>query len=93
MKKASAGQLGLDLEQEEEGLARRRRRRRRAASGRARAVAGKARRRVSSEPALMAAPVVRRCGLCGTVLTVMGQAAVCPGCGGIVGRPQEQDGE
>lgn len=37
----------------------------------------------------MTAPVVGRCGLCGTELTIMGQAAVCPNCGGIVGRQME----
>ena len=37
--------------------------------------------------ALMQPPVAARCGFCGARLTVMGDAALCPQCGGIVGRP------
>jgi len=48
-------------------------------------------RRGIKEAPLLTAPVVRRCGLCGAEITILGQAAICPGCGGIVGRQMEPD--
>jgi hypothetical protein len=86
VKKPPTGQLGFDLEGEEAPV--RKRRPRGAARKRA---AAKTRPREAQERPLLTAPVVRRCGLCGAKLTILGQAAKCPHCGGIVGRQMEPD--
>jgi len=87
VKKPPAEQLGFDLEAEEPSR-KRGGRRRRASSAK-----GPSLRRGTKEAPLLTAPVVRRCGLCGAEITILGQAAICPDCGGIVGRQMDPDTE
>ena len=42
---------------------------------------------------LMQSPVVERCALCGFRQTVLADAAVCEGCGGMVFRRRPEDDE
>jgi Zn finger protein HypA/HybF involved in hydrogenase expression len=42
-------------------------------------------------PSLLRQPVVARCGFCGHRSTVQEQVAICPNCGGILGRPGSDD--
>ena len=46
--------------------------------------------RAGAEPALLQVPVVGRCGFCGTTLSISGDAAICPACGGIVTRDDNE---
>ena len=39
--------------------------------------------------ALLQSPVVARCGFCGQELTILEDVAVCPSCGSIVSRDEE----
>lgn len=52
------------------------------------------RRQAATNLSLTESPVLQRCGLCGLQQTVLGETAVCPGCGGIIVRqdPSEADG-
>jgi len=40
---------------------------------------------------LMQTPVLERCALCGHRQTVLGDAAVCAGCGAMIFRPSPDD--
>ena len=80
-------QLELDLEVPT-GPARKRRVRAAPRSGRNAAAQTPGR---SGEIAMMDEPELSTCGFCGRRLTVHSQVTVCPGCGGIVSRPDEED--
>jgi hypothetical protein len=41
---------------------------------------------------LLQQPVVERCAMCGQRQTVLGDAAVCEGCGGMVFRGSDEQG-
>jgi predicted RNA-binding Zn-ribbon protein involved in translation (DUF1610 family) len=40
---------------------------------------------------MMDEPEVSACGFCGRRITIHAQVTICPGCGGIVSRPDEDD--
>ena len=63
------------------------RRRRRRASGRSTPRS----RRGEQTPTLLQTPVVERCAMCGHRQTVLGDAAVCDSCGGVVFREEEDE--
>lgn len=85
MAKDPPDQLKLDLEQEVPRLRRRRRR-----------LVMRGRRRTRRTPpattqeSLLRNPTVAHCGLCGRAVTVFEDAAVCPDCHVIVGRPSPE---
>ncbi len=70
-----AGELPLDLPDED-----RRKRRKRPGRRRARP------RPATDQPALFEAPVNQHCGLCRTRVTVLNAAVTCPECGTVVMR-------
>lgn len=47
--------------------------------------------RSEAERTLMPVPIIQRCGLCGRRQTVLGDAAVCRHCGGLILRDDELD--
>jgi hypothetical protein len=76
--------LPMDLTETAERVRRRRRRSRRRLPRS---------RRGEQTPTLMQSPVIERCARCGHRQTVMGDAAVCDGCGGMVFRCTAEDDE
>jgi len=48
----------------------------------------RAHKREPTQLALFRAPDVQKCGFCGATVTVLGDAAACSECGGIVSRDE-----
>jgi hypothetical protein len=91
MNKPPPDQLALELPQDEPSPRRKRPRRRRTVvppvTGR---VAPRKPASTGVSP-LLRDPVNTRCGLCGAAVTVFEDAAVCPSCRAIVGRPPRDE--
>ncbi|NPV46624.1 MAG: hypothetical protein HPY69_06685 [Armatimonadetes bacterium] len=77
-------QRSFDFSADERPVCRRRKAGRRAQTRRRQAVANLP---------LTESPVLQRCGLCGLQQTVLGETAVCPGCGGIIVRQDSSEAE
>ncbi|MCE5216324.1 hydrogenase maturation nickel metallochaperone HypA [bacterium] len=89
MKKGSDEQLSFDLPEPQEPARPRSKRLR--FRVRREATRTEAEHSDDQAPALLREPVLARCGFCGHRLTVQEQVAICPNCGGIVGRPGSDD--
>ncbi len=46
---------------------------------------------VPTQLSMFRVPDLTKCGFCGAAVTVLEEVAACPGCGGIVSRPQPDD--
>ncbi|MBP8952627.1 MAG: hypothetical protein KBI47_09590 [Armatimonadetes bacterium] len=79
-------QLGLDLEVPAASAGKSRRAKSRRAKSDAPNEPGH-----SGEISMMDEPELSACGFCGRRITIHAQVTICPGCGGIVSRPDEDD--
>jgi len=87
MRKAPTDQLRLDIPEPEETPRRRR-------SKRVRVPAlpktdRQAPQRAEQTAAMLQNPEVSRCGFCGRRLTILEEVAICPSCGSIVSRAED----
>jgi len=87
MKKQSDRQLELDLgpvEGEEEHRSKRRR-----FPDMSRPLATGRKKSARQDAPLLRTPMLTKCGFCGHEMTVLEEVAICPSCGSVVVRPDE----